>query len=357
MFLCEKLYIDNKYLNYGVQTFEGLCNHSFDSKTNELDLNFADLVNDVHRNAVGANRVTGLDFFVQRPFVENVNGNFDRNGDGQLDTSYVFRFTGSNELDLQQQVGIEGVMTLSGTNGDVQIAYYHTDTVETVINRINDSSSEVKAYLDKNNKLVLKATTANDIENPDFVIRHVEDSGYFLAGYSGILNGTGEANAYDFAQADAVNVLAQGSDFSVSPVYNPSAYIAINNQIKNDVMSVAAGYLDASGNVNAGDARAAVEIAAIRNSSVMVGKMKTFDDFFADSVTNVGLKGEQAENNLLSQASIMDDLRTMRESISGVNIDEELADIMKFQHGYNAAAKFVSVWDSLLDTIINKLGV
>ena len=85
--------------------------------------------------------------------------------------------------------------------------------------------------------------------------------------------------------------------------------------------------------------------------------MRTFDDYFADSVTNVGLKGQQAETNFLSQNAIMEDLRNLRDSISGVNIDEELAEIMKFQHGYNAAAKFVTVWDSLLDTVINKLGV
>lgn len=324
---------------------------------NTMTMNFADLVNDVHRNAVGANKVTGLDFFVQHSFVENANGNFDRNGDGELDTSYIFRFTGTNALDKQQQVGIEGVMRFSGSNGEVQVPYFHTDTVETVIARINDSTSEVKAYLDKNNHLVLKATTAQDVENPDFVIRHVEDSGYFLAGYSGILAGTGEAGAYDFAQADAVNALVGGAQFAVSPVYNPSAYIEVNPALKNDVMSVAAGYMDAAGTAPTGDGRAAVEIAAIRNTSVMVGGMKTFDDYFADTVTNVGLKGEQAETNLLSQNAIMDDLRNLRDSISGVNIDEELAEIMKFQHGYNAAAKFVTVWDSLIDTVINRLGV
>ena len=324
---------------------------------NTMTMNFADLVNDVHRNAVGANRVTGLDFFVQHPFVENANGNFDRDGDGTLDSSFVFRFSGKNALDMQQQVGIEGVMTLSGTNGNVQIPYFHTDTVETVIARINDSTSEVKAYLDKNNHLVLKATTAQDSSNPDFVIRHVEDSGYFLAGYAGLLNDSGAAGAYDFAQADAVNALANGSQFAVAPVVNPSAYIQVNDEIRNDVMSVAAGYIDAAGNAPSGDGRAAVEIAAIRNTSVMVGGMRTFDDYFADTVTNVGLKGEQAETNLITQNSIMDDLRTLRESISGVNIDEELAEIMKFQHGYNAAAKFITVWDSLVDTVINRLGV
>ncbi len=324
---------------------------------NTMTMNFADLVNDVHRNAVGANRTTGLNFFVQHSFVENANGNYDRNGDGQLDTSYIFRFTGNNELDLQQQVGIEGTIKLSGKSGDVEITYHHTDTVETVIQRINDSTSEVKAYLDKNNHLVLKGTAAQEYENPDFVIRHVEDSGYFLSGYSGILRGNGSENAYDFAQADAVNALSAQAQFAVSPVYNPSAYIEVNPVIMNDVMSVAAGYIESSGSVNIGDGRAAVEIASIRNTNVMVGQMKTFDDYFAESVTNVGLKGEQAETNLLSQNSIMDDLKNLRDSISGVNIDEELADIMKFQHGYNAAAKFITVWDSLLDTVINRLGV
>lgn len=332
-----------------------------------VTMNFADLVNNVHRNAVGANGVTGLDFFVEQPFVANVNGNYDRNGDGTVDTSYIFRMTGTNALDSTEQTGLAGTITISGKDGNIDVPYYPTDTVEAVINRINDSDGEVKAYLDRNNNLVLKGTTASDIENPDFVIRHVEDSGHFLAGYAGILSGTGVNGAYDFNQADAVATLAgyglgdtdgtvKSAQFSVSPVNNPSAYIAINQAIKNDVLSVAAGYAE-NGTVQNGDARAAVDIASIRNSQVMIGRSRTFDDYFAESVTNVGLKGEQAETNLASQTAIMSDLRTMRDSVSGVNIDEELADIIKFQHGYNAAAKFVTVMDELLDTVINRLGV
>lgn len=323
---------------------------------NTMTMNFSDLVNDVHRNAYGANNVTGLDFFTQHSFVENVNGNFDRNGDGVLDHSYIFRFTGTTTLNPQEQIGFEGVMTFSGPSGNVQVPYHPTDTVETVINRINDSNGEVKAYLDRNNNLVLKGTTAQDVENPDFVIRHVEDSGFFLTGYSGILAASGADGAYDFARADAVDSLA-GAQFAVSPVLNPAGYIEVNGVIKNDVKSVATAFRDDSGNVNAGDGRAAVEIASIRNTKVMIGHERTLDDYFADSVTNVGLKGEQSENNLKSHMAIMDDLRTMRDSISGVNIDEELSDIIKFQHGYNAAAKFVTIWDSLIDTVINRLGV
>ncbi len=323
---------------------------------NTIALNFSDLVNDIHRNAIGKNNVTGLDFFVQHDFVENVNGNYDRDGDGEEDASYVFRFTGTSSLRKNEQVGLSGIMTLSGPDGNVNVPYYPTDTVEEVINRINDSNAEVKAYLDRNNSLVLKATSAKELSNPDFVIRHVEDSGMFLTGYAGLLSNNGEEGAYDWERRDAVASLAN-AQFAVSPVRDPSGYIEVNAQIRGDVENVAASFANSQGFADPSDGRAAVEIASIRNTKVMIGTERTFDDYFADAVTNVGLKGEQAETNLLSQNKIMGDLRDLRDSISGVNIDEELADIIKFQHGYNAAAKFVTVQDELLDTIINRLGV
>ncbi len=323
---------------------------------NTMALNFADLVNDVHRNAIGKNNTTGLDFFVQHDFVENVNGNYDRNGDGVEDTSYIFRMTGTNALKMQEQIGLSGTMTINGASGNIDVAYFSTDTVEDVINRINDSNGEVKAYLDRNSCLVLKATSSKEMENPDFVIRHVEDSGMFLTGYSGILQGSGADNAYDFNRANAVDVLA-GAQFAVSPVLNPSAYIEVNGLIQNDVSSVAAAFKNSQGFAEPSDGRAAVEMAAIRNTKIMIGSQRTFDDYFADTITNVGLKGEQAQNQLATQNKIMGDLRDLRDSISGVNIDEELADIIKFQHGYNVAAKFISVQDELLDTLINRLGV
>lgn len=323
---------------------------------NTMALNFADLVNDVHRNAVGKNNVTGLDFFVQHDFVENTNGNYDRNGDGVEDSSYVFRMTGKNALRPQEQIGLEGTMTFNGASGNVNVSYYASDTVADVVNRINDSNAEVKAYLDRNSNLVLKATSSASMENPDFVIRHVEDSGMFLTGYSGILAQSGEGGAYDFNRADAVTSL-DGAQFAVSPVMSPADYMEVNPAVTGDVRSVAAAFANTIGDADTGDARAAVEIAAMRNTKVMIGTGRTFDDYFAESVTNVGLKGEQAQNQLASQNKIMDDLRSLRDSISGVNIDEELADIIKFQHGYNAAAKFVTVQDELLDTLINRLGV
>lgn len=106
-----------------------------------------------------------------------------------------------------------------------------------------------------------------------------------------------------------------------------------------------------------GDGRAALEIASIRNQPVMVGRIPSFDDYFADTVVLTGLKGQESEIALKTQELIMQDLRNTRASISGVNIDEELAQMIKYQHGYSAASRFINTMNSMLDTIINRLGV
>lgn len=327
-------------------------------KLDTMTMNFVDLVNEIHRDGMGANGKTGVDFFVEQDFINNVAGNYDRDGDGQFDSSYIFRVTGANALSEREQVGLQGVITIAAPGGTVDIPYYPTDMVSDVVQRINNSGGEVVASLDRDGRLSLKGTTAQDKANPDFVIRYMADSGQFLAGYAGILAGTGADNAYSWEGADAVNLLAGGDvQYAVSPIAHPAGWMEVNPLIHSDVLTIASGFPDDQGVVYAGDNRAAVAISAIRNSPVMVGNTRTFDDYFADAVTNAGLKGEQASRSLDTQIAIMKELKTMRDSISGVNIDEELADIIKFQHGYNAAARFISTIDEMLDTVINRLGV
>lgn len=327
-------------------------------KLDTMTMTFVDLVNDIHRDGTGANGKTGVDFFTEQNFINNVAGNYDRNGDGQYDSSYIYRVTGANKLSAREQVGLEGSITLSAATGTISVPYHPTDMVADVVARINNSGAEVVASLDREGRLVMKGTTAQDKQNPDFVIRHMEDSGRFLAGYAGVLASPGQGGAYTWDHADANVALAKGNlQYAVSPIAHPAGWMEINKQITGDVNTIAAGFPDSDGQVNPGDNRAAVAIAAIRNTAVMVGNTRTFDDFFADTITNAGLKGEQASRSLETQVAIMKQLHDMRDSISGVNVDEELADIIKFQHGYNAAAKFISTQNDMLDTVINRMGV
>jgi flagellar hook-associated protein 1 FlgK len=67
--------------------------------------------------------------------------------------------------------------------------------------------------------------------------------------------------------------------------------------------------------------------------------------------------GEQSREALETQNLIMKQLNDMRESVSGVNMDEELAAMIKYQHGYNASARFITTVNQLYDTLINRMGV
>jgi flagellar hook-associated protein 1 FlgK len=327
-----------------------------------MTMNFTDLVNEIHREAYGANGATGNNFFSEYPFVTNVNGNYDRSGDGIFDSSYIYRINGQNQLEAQAQPGFEGVITLSGADRQVEIPYFSTDTVTDIITRINNSGGEVVARLGRDGKLSLKGTPADLVDgqrvNPDFVIRHIEDSGHFLAGYAGLLIESGPEGAFDWGRADAVTSLRGGAeDYALAPIAHPSGWIEVNPALLRDPSSVAAGFGFNGRPANPGNGDAAAAIASIRNNPVMIGQFATFDDYFANTIGRIALYGEQSGRALETQNEIMKYLNEKRQSISGVNVDEELTNMIRYQHGYNAAARYITTVNSMLDTLINRMGV
>jgi flagellar hook-associated protein 1 FlgK len=199
----------------------------------------------------------------------------------------------------------------------------------------------------------MKASPSESWENPDFVIRHIEDSGQFLVGYAGLLSNSGPAGAFDWGQADAAVSFRGGpANWETAPIAHPSGWIEVHGAIVRDPGSVAAGFGENGRPANPGNGEAALAIAAIRNSEVMVGQFRTFDDYFADSVGRVALLGEQSGRALETQNLIMKQLEDMRQSLSGVNMDEELSNMLKFTHGYNAAARFITTVNQMLETLL-----
>jgi len=357
----NKLEFLNNDHNGSLGALLDLRDYTINTEIQTLDnmtMNFVGLVNEIHEKAYGINGETGLKFFTEHPFVTNVNGNYDRDGDGDDDSTYIFRVSGTNVLENRAQVGLEGVITLSALGGDRKIPYYPTDTVADIITRINNSGAEVTARLNRDGYLTMKATPSEDWDNPDFVIRHIEDSGRFLEGYAGLLRASGAEGAFDWAKPDAVAALRGGTtSWEVAPIAHPSGWIEVNSALLRDPLSVAAGFGENGRPANPGNGEAAMAIASIRNSEVMVGQYRTFDDYFAVSVGRIGLLGEQSQIALETQNLIMKQLEELRQSVSGVSVDEELANMIKYQHGYNAAARFITVVNSMLDTIINRMGV
>lgn len=326
-------------------------------KLDLMTVSFIDLVNEVHRTGFSLNGETGTDFFVEYPYVLNAQGNFDSKGTGTFDSTYIFRVTGVNALKAKDQIGLSGTLSLPAAEGRVEVQYFPTDTVEDLIARINLSGSEVVARLNSEGKLSLKGTPAADTRNPDFVIRGIEDSGQFLAGYSGILNASGPAGAYTWAQADAVRAFRAESAYAVAPLTHPAGWIEVNPRLMEDPGAIAAASGTDGISEGTGDGSIALAVARLRTQPVMIGFASTFDSWFADRVADVGLRGEEAQRSLDTVRLVMKELKDTRESISGVNMDEELSKMITYQHGYAAIARFVTTFDEMLNIIINRMAV
>jgi flagellar hook-associated protein 1 FlgK len=70
-------------------------------------------------------------------------------------------------------------------------------------------------------------------------------------------------------------------------------------------------------------------------------------------IVGLGVQATTTSTKLTAQSVTSTNVDASRESVSGVNLDEEMTNMLQFQHGYQAAAKLVTTIDDMLDSIIN----
>ena len=102
-----------------------------------------------------------------------------------------------------------------------------------------------------------------------------------------------------------------------------------------------------------GDNTNAIAILNLQHGLIMSGGTSTFDDYYNSLVSNIGSDVQEAERNSDHQNEIVTHLVNTRETISGVSLDEEMVNLIKFQNAYDSAAKLISVVDELLTTVLN----
>jgi len=102
---------------------------------------------------------------------------------------------------------------------------------------------------------------------------------------------------------------------------------------------------------NEGSGVNAIALAdALKNDKVIDGSSVT--DYYEATISVIGVDGQRANKMVYNQEVLLDQLKNQRASFSGVSLDEEMANMIKFQQAYNAAAKIVSATDKLLETLI-----
>jgi flagellar hook-associated protein 1 FlgK len=128
-----------------------------------------------------------------------------------------------------------------------------------------------------------------------------------------------------------------------------AADIAMSPAILADTDRIAASQTAAGAPGNAGNA---IAIHALRNQLTLGGGTTTFDAAANTLVSLVGSDAAEAEVYAAHQADVTSYLQGYRDSVSGVALDEEMVNLVKFQAAYNAAAKMISMADDMLDTLL-----
>ena len=134
--------------------------------------------------------------------------------------------------------------------------------------------------------------------------------------------------------------------------------LAVNTQVHTNENLVAAGQVNGQFQTNVGDNISALQIGALSDKDVVITTFwRTVDDqsiseYYANLVTTVGADTRRSNTNAEYHGTLTADLEERVASVSGVNMDEEMSNLIKYQHSYTAAAKMITTADQMLQTLL-----
>jgi flagellar hook-associated protein FlgK len=135
-------------------------------------------------------------------------------------------------------------------------------------------------------------------------------------------------------------------DSSLGPITASSIHVAITDPKQVAASSVAPGATGAA--LDNGNAD---KIGQLRLSTTGV------DANYRQMIVDLGVQGSVTARNLEIQQVVTTQVDNSRDAVAGVNIDEEMTNMMSFQHAYSAASRLVTAVDEMLDQLINRTGL
>ncbi|MBP6672348.1 MAG: flagellar hook-associated protein FlgK [Bacteroidetes bacterium] len=124
--------------------------------------------------------------------------------------------------------------------------------------------------------------------------------------------------------------------------------IGVNSVISGNINNVAT-----SGDGSPGDNSIALQIANIQNAQILNGNTVSIGQFYNGFVSSLGTDIQSAATENSSTMLVMEQLTTQQNSVAGVSIDEEMTNLIKYQHGFDAAARVINTVNDMFKTIIN----
>jgi len=188
--------------------------------------------------------------------------------------------------------------------------------------------------------LAVAPTNTLPLAGPISLTFNPDALGAGVPGYD-VIGGPGGTIAYDPATESAgksISFAGIGIDFELSGVpLNGDSFTLSNNSSA------------------VGDNRNMQSIVELQFQSKLNGGNDSFQDFYNSLAAQVGVISNQANQNLEIETSLLQQATSYRDNVIGVNLDEEAANLLRFQQAYQASAQLVKVADDMFQILINSI--
>ncbi len=142
-----------------------------------------------------------------------------------------------------------------------------------------------------------------------------------------------------------------GINFFKEPedLYRASEYLDLSDEVKEDLNNISTG-LEPN---RSGDNRIAIAISKLQHEKVLLEGTTTFEEHYLEAVGDIGLSASKSKIDSEQSRGILAQARSIKERVSGVSIDEETANMVKFQHAYDASAKVIKTADEMFKSLLD----
>lgn len=138
----------------------------------------------------------------------------------------------------------------------------------------------------------------------------------------------------------------------------PAKGAAAKIKVADDIMESKGENIAASLNGETSDNSNATNLAAVFTKKFQIGEKTTSVlDYYAGIIGEMGVQSQEVNRLAKNTETLLNTAELNRQSVSAVSLDEEMSNMIQFQHAYNAAARMITLQDEILDKIINGMGV
>lgn len=141
-----------------------------------------------------------------------------------------------------------------------------------------------------------------------------------------------------------------GINFFADPISieNAAEMITLSNEVKSDLNNISTGLAPNS----PGDNRIAIAISKLQHEKVLSGGTTSFEESYLKAVGKIGLSTGKAKVDAEQSSGILAQAKSIKERLSGVSIDEEAANMVRYQHAYDASAKVLKTADEMFNSVL-----